>query len=293
MTSYRGPSSRSCIRSTVAAPGPRRRSLTLIICSDASIPEVAPRLAARACFQRDGRRVRSRQRPATPPTWGSARQSRFPVGRSGEIYYGPDGRPRGYSRSPLGTWLWHGSLIGLFIQFCLAVFLIPLYYFPRAVWHSRLEPLAKVAIIGGAWGGVILLGVIANAHTASQARGAGVHRHRHRPEGLLRPQRRGQQVSGRLSAGAQAWPWVRGSQHATIPVDQRTAGRVCRTPGRGDRARFSAAGSRPRPLHSVLHGRHADRCPVACVTATDNHRSETLSDSAGPFAVHLAVRRGR
>jgi len=123
--------------------------------------------------------------------------------------------------------------------------------------------------------------------------GEGLHRHRHRPEGLLRPQRRGQQVSGRLSAGAQAWPWVRGSQHATIPVDQRTAGRVCRTPGRGDRARFSAAGSRPRPLHRVLHGRHADRCPVACVTATDNHRSETLSDSAGPFAVHLAVRRGR
>ena len=37
----------------------------------------------------------------------------------------------------------------LFIQFCLAAFLIRLYYFPRAVWHSRLEPLAKVAIIGG------------------------------------------------------------------------------------------------------------------------------------------------
>jgi hypothetical protein len=89
------------------------------------------------------------------------------------IYYGPDGRPRGYSRRLLGTWLWHGSLIGLFIQFCLAVFLIPLYYFPRAVWHSRLEPLAEVAIIGGVWGGLILLGVIANAHTASQARALG------------------------------------------------------------------------------------------------------------------------
>jgi hypothetical protein len=89
------------------------------------------------------------------------------------IYYGPNGRPRGYSRRLLGTWLWHGSLIGLFIQFCLAVFLIPLYYFPRAVWHSRLEPLAKVAIIVGVWGGLILLGVIANAHTASQARALG------------------------------------------------------------------------------------------------------------------------
>lgn len=89
------------------------------------------------------------------------------------IYYDGHGHPRGYSRSLLGTWLWNGSLIGLFIQFCLAVFLIPLYFFPRAVIRSGMQPLAKLAVIGGVWGGLALIGVLANANTASQARAKG------------------------------------------------------------------------------------------------------------------------
>jgi hypothetical protein len=89
------------------------------------------------------------------------------------IYYDRNGRPRGYSRGLLGTWFWHGSLIGLFIQFCLAVFLIPLYYFPRAVWRARLPPVAKLAIIGGVWGAPLLVGMISNAHTASEAQAKG------------------------------------------------------------------------------------------------------------------------
>jgi hypothetical protein len=89
------------------------------------------------------------------------------------IYYDRNGRPRGYSRSFAEAWFWNGSLIGLFIQFCLAVFLIPLYWFPRAVWHSRLTPAAKVAVIGAVWGGLVLVGVIANARTASEAQAKG------------------------------------------------------------------------------------------------------------------------
>jgi hypothetical protein len=89
------------------------------------------------------------------------------------IYYDKNGRPRGYSRSLLGTWFWNGSLIGLFIQFCLAVFLLPLYWFPRAVWRSGLAPAAKLMVIAGVWGALILVGVLANTHTASEAQAAG------------------------------------------------------------------------------------------------------------------------
>ena len=35
-----------------------------------------------------------------------------------------------------------------------ALRLILLYYVPRAVWRSRLEPLVKIAVIGGVCGGL-------------------------------------------------------------------------------------------------------------------------------------------
>jgi hypothetical protein len=92
------------------------------------------------------------------------------------VYYDRDGRPRGYSQSLGEAWFWNGSLIGLFLQLCLAVFLLPLYWFPRAVWRSRLTPPAKLLVIGGVWGALILIGVLSNAHTHSEAlaKGCGI-----------------------------------------------------------------------------------------------------------------------
>jgi len=52
------------------------------------------------------------------------------------IYY--DRRRRGYSRSGWEELFWNWSLIGLIVRLCLAVFLVPLYYVPRAVWRARL-----------------------------------------------------------------------------------------------------------------------------------------------------------
>ena len=54
------------------------------------------------------------------------------------IYYDRRGRRRGYSRSGWEELFWNWSLIGLIVRLCLAVFLVPLYYVPRAVWRARL-----------------------------------------------------------------------------------------------------------------------------------------------------------
>lgn len=53
------------------------------------------------------------------------------------------------------------------------VILLPVYYFPRAVWRTKLDPLVKVSIIGAAWGGLILVGTITSAHQASVANAKG------------------------------------------------------------------------------------------------------------------------
>ncbi len=92
------------------------------------------------------------------------------------FYYDQRGRPRGYSQSFGEAWFWNGSLIGLFIQLCLMVFLIPLYFFPRAVMRSGLAPMAKLAVIGGVWGGLILFGVLysAHEHAVATANGCGI-----------------------------------------------------------------------------------------------------------------------
>lgn len=95
--------------------------------------------------------------------------------RSGvpRFYFDKRGHPRGYSMSAREAWFWHGSVVGAFIQFAFFIIALPLYYFPRAVWRTRLPAIAKVAIIGGVWGGAILATQIRDAHEASVARANG------------------------------------------------------------------------------------------------------------------------
>jgi hypothetical protein len=68
------------------------------------------------------------------------------------IHFDRHGRVRGYSASGrevyLAQWVWL-----LFLPITAVV-----YYFPRAVWGTRLDPIAKVAIIAIAWGGVAIAG---------------------------------------------------------------------------------------------------------------------------------------
>lgn len=92
------------------------------------------------------------------------------------IYYDNRGRRRRYSTSLKEQWFWNGSLIGLFIQFALAVFLIPLYYFPRAVVRSSLRPGVKLALIAAVWGGLIVIALVeqAHEHRVAQANSCGI-----------------------------------------------------------------------------------------------------------------------
>lgn len=89
------------------------------------------------------------------------------------IYYDGRGYPSGYSRSGTEELVWNYSVIGAFLSFCGAVILLPVYYFPRAVWRTKLATAIKVAIIGACWGALFLLGTLAGAHDAAVARAKG------------------------------------------------------------------------------------------------------------------------
>jgi hypothetical protein len=62
---------------------------------------------------------------------------------------------------------------GLFLRYAIFVILLPVYYFPRAVWRTKLDPIVKVSIIAAAWGGLILVSTITSAHQASVANANG------------------------------------------------------------------------------------------------------------------------
>lgn len=83
------------------------------------------------------------------------------------VYFDRRGRARGYTARPLEAygflWLWWPLLPITAI----------IYYLPRGVWRSRLDPIAKVLIIGGVWGVLIAVGEIAAHNTATQASAAG------------------------------------------------------------------------------------------------------------------------
>ena len=97
------------------------------------------------------------------------------------VYFDRSGRLRGYSLGLFGVaglwWLW----------LLLLPLTIPLYYFPRAVTRSGLSDAAKLLTIGGALGVLLIIGVLASAHTASQAKAAGCIPIAHVPSWYLLP----------------------------------------------------------------------------------------------------------
>jgi hypothetical protein len=88
------------------------------------------------------------------------------------FYFDRNGRPSGHSINGREAWFWYGSTIGLFIQFCLAVVLVPLYFFPRAVLRSGLRPGAKLLVIAGVWGTLAVIGISFGAAQKSSAHAA-------------------------------------------------------------------------------------------------------------------------
>lgn len=89
------------------------------------------------------------------------------------IYYDNRGATRVYSTSGREAWFWHGSLTGLFIQLSITAILLPIYYFPRAVWNTKLEPAVKAMIIATGWAAMIAITAFEQAHQDSLAASRG------------------------------------------------------------------------------------------------------------------------
>ena len=97
------------------------------------------------------------------------------------VYYDRSGRYRGASTGPLGLavggWLW---VLALPVS-------IPLYYLPREIARSGLSPRVKLGAIAGLFAGLLIIGVLASAHTAGQAQAAGCIPVASAPSGYLLP----------------------------------------------------------------------------------------------------------